>query len=177
MQLAFRNLEREEVTDIWSIDRSEFIERVYRLEQGNLVLMDEPINVIGWSPDEIEYNTSMLIDCFEHEGFFVGAYDNSDLVGVCVLESRFIGVSRDQLQLKFLHVSRKCRGKRLGRKLFMLAAERARSVSARKLYISSTPSENTVRFYQSLGCRLAIELNPALVALEPYDIHLEWVLE
>ncbi len=177
MQLQFRNLERENVSDIWSIDRSEFIERVYLLEQGKLVLVDEPMKISGWPPDEIEHNTSMLLDCFDHEGFFVGAYDKSDLVGVCVMESRFIGLSRDQLQLKFLHVSRKGRGKGLGRKLFMLAAERAKSLSARKLYISSAPSENTVRFYQSLGCRLAIDLNPALIALEPYDIHLEWTLE
>ena len=87
-----------------------------------------------------------------------------------------MGQSNDQLQLKFLHVSRQYRGSGLGRTLFQEAVDKARSLGARTLYISATPSENTVRFYQSLGCRLSENPEPKLLALEPDDIHLELAL-
>lgn len=175
--LEFKTLKREDIHDIWSIDRSERIEKMYRFEQGELILVDKLINVTGWPQDEIESDTSSLLECFDHGGFFLGVYDNSDLVGICVLESRFIGSSGDQLQLKFLHVSQKYRGKGLGRRLFMMAAERAKSQGAQKLYISATPSENTIHFYQSLGCRLTTEIDSTLFTLEPEDIHLECELD
>ena len=57
-----------------------------------------------------------------------------------------------------------------------LAVEKARSLGAKKLYISATPSENTVNYYMRLGCILAAEINPELFALEPEDIHLEYNL-
>ncbi len=80
------------------------------------------------------------------------------------------------LQLKFLHVSRDCRGQGTGTKLFHIAVEKAKELGARKLYISATPSENTVNYYMRLGCVLATEIDPELFALEPEDIHLEYVL-
>jgi hypothetical protein len=41
------------------------------------------------------------------------------------------------------------------------------------MYVSATPSLNTVRFYQSLGCRLTELVDPDLFKEEPEDIHLE----
>ncbi|HVH04817.1 MAG TPA: GNAT family N-acetyltransferase, partial [Myxococcota bacterium] len=91
----------------------------------------------------------------------------------CALESRFIGRAQDQLQLKFLHVSRPHRRSGLGRALFDRAAARARELGARRLYVSATPSENTIGFYLRRGCRVADEVDAKLFALEPEDIHLE----
>ena len=105
------------------------------------------------------------------------ARSNGDaLAGVAVLESRFIGSRGDQLQLKFLHVGRPYRRTGLGRTLFERAAQRAREMGAKKLYISATPSENTIGFYTRLGCTLASEIDAELFVLEPEDIHLEYVL-
>jgi len=50
---------------------------------------------------------------------------------------------------------------------------KARELGARRLYISATPSENTVRFYLRRGCRVTDEVDAALFDLEPDDIHLE----
>jgi predicted N-acetyltransferase YhbS len=80
------------------------------------------------------------------------------------------------LQLKFLHVSNSIRKQGLGRKLFEIAAEHAKNMGAAKLYISATPSENTVNFYRYLGCELAEEIDKELFAFEPEDIHLEYLL-
>jgi predicted N-acetyltransferase YhbS len=98
------------------------------------------------------------------------------MVGVAVLESKFIGKGKNHLQLKFLHVSRSCRKQGVGKTLFEMAARRARKLGAKKLYISATPSENTVNFYMRLGCVLAKEMDPELFELEPEDIHLEYTL-
>ena len=149
---------------------------MYYYKNRELVLRDEHHDVPGWHPEQIKREASVLLDCFDAGGSFIGAYDDDRLIGVCVLESRFIGQSNDRLQLKFLHIGRRHRGAGLGRTLFHEAADIARSLEATMLYVSATPSENTVRFYQSLGCRLAKELDPALFALEPEDIHLELLL-
>jgi predicted N-acetyltransferase YhbS len=98
------------------------------------------------------------------------------LSGVAILESKFIGKQQDMLQLKFLHVSRAYRKQGLGSRLFKIALEKARTLGAKKLYISATPSENTINYYLRLGCALATEIDPELFALEPEDIHLEYVI-
>jgi N-acetylglutamate synthase-like GNAT family acetyltransferase len=78
--------------------------------------------------------------------------------------------------MKFLHVGKSARKQGLGKKLFILAAEKAIELGAKKLYISATPSENTVNFYMQLGCVLATEIDEELFTLEPEDIHLEFDL-
>jgi hypothetical protein len=50
-------------------------------------------------------------------------------------------------------------------------------MGARRLYISATPSENTVGFYTHLGCVITREVDPALFELEPEDIHLEYAIQ
>ena len=168
-----RKLLREEVEQVWNIDRSEVIDNIYRFESGALALRRQHYDVPGWPPGEAEKYTPILLDCFDRGGWFYGAFDRAELIGVVVLESKRIGKRKDQLQLKFLHVSSSYRNKGLGTRLFELAKAAARERGARRLYISATPSENTVNFYLRLGCAVAREPDPELVDLEPEDIHLE----
>ena len=172
--MRIRELERDEVPRVWSIDRAEVIDRVYRHRDGALVLVDEHHDMKGWPAGEPERGGPTLLDCMDHGGTCFGAFEGDELVGAAVLESRFIGRERDRLQLKFLHVGRRRRGTGLGRSLFERAVSRARELGARRLYISATPSENTVRFYLARGCRVTDEPDPALFEREPEDIHLEF---
>jgi predicted N-acetyltransferase YhbS len=171
-----RQLRRDEIEDVWTIDRREVIEAVYYLEGGALVLTPEYFNVRGWPPGEADASTPLLEDCCDHGGWFYGLFDDGRLIGVAVLENRFIGQPRDQLQLKFLHVSNGYRDQGLGKRLFDLAASQARQRGAQRLYISATPSEHTIDFYLGLGCTVTAEPDPELFALEPEDIHLEYDL-
>jgi predicted N-acetyltransferase YhbS len=171
--VSTRPLARAEVGRVWEIDRSELVERVYRLEHGKLVLAPELHDVRGWPPGEAEKYGPILLDCFDRGGWLHGAFDGAALVGAAVLESRFIGRARDQLQLAFLHVGRAHRGQGLGQRLFGLARAEARARGAKRLYVSATPSQHTIDFYRRAGCVLARELDPELYALEPEDIHLE----
>ncbi|HMB21459.1 MAG: GNAT family N-acetyltransferase [Chloroflexota bacterium] len=174
--MNIRPLQRDEIPLIWQIDRREVIDNIYYLRDGKLVLEPEHYDMQGWPPGEAEQYTPILQECYDCGGFFWGAFENDTLVGVSVLESKWIGFKQDKLQMKFLHVSRDCRGQGLGKKLFDLAVEKAKSLGAKKLYISATPSEHTVNYYMRLGSVLATEIDPELFALEPEDIHLEYVI-
>jgi predicted N-acetyltransferase YhbS len=171
--ISSRELLREEIEQVWNIDRSEMIDNIYRFENGTLVLRPHHFDVPGWPPGAAEKSTPILLDCFDRGGWFHGAFDCAALVGVVVLDSKRIGKHRDQLQLKFLHVSRSYRNSGLGTQLFERAKTAARERRARRLYISATPSENTVNFYRRLGCAVAAEPEADLFELEPEDIHLE----
>jgi predicted N-acetyltransferase YhbS len=168
-----RELTRAEVLCMWDIDRREVIDNIYYFENGGLVLKREHYDMQGWPPGEAELYTPILLDCFDHGGWFYGLFDGDRLVAAVVLESRFIGPREDLLQLKSLHVSSAYRNQGLGKRLFELAKSRAREQGAKGLYVSATPSEHTVEFYIRLGCRLASTPDPELFDLEPEDIHLE----
>lgn len=174
--MIIRSLQREEIPLVWQIDRREIIQNIYHLRDGELVLVPDYFDVQGWPPGEAEHYTPMLTDCFDRGGMFWGAFEDEKIVGTAVLESKFIGTKHDTLQLKFLHVSRDQRKQGSAKKLFLLAVEKAESLGAKKLYISATPSENTINFYMHLGCTLTTELYPELFALEPEDIHLEYLI-
>lgn len=171
--MTIRELARDEIRDLWSIDRTEVIDNVYRRVGEELVLKPEHLDVKGWPPREPERDELILLDCFDHGGTFYGAFEGDALIGASVLESRFIGRGKDQLQLKFLHVSQRNRQSGVGCALFDKAVARARELGARRLYISATPSENTMRFYLRRGCRVTNDVDAALFELEPEDIHLE----
>jgi len=174
--IKIRQLTYPELPAIWTIDRSEVIDNIYYFRNGKLILEAEHYDMQGWPPGESEHYHPFLEDCFARGGHFWGAFDGDTLVGVAILEEQFIGSKQDTLQLKFLHASSACRKQGLGRRLFSIAAEQAKSMGAAKMYISATPSENTVNFYFHLGCELAAEIDPELFALEPEDIHLEYSL-
>jgi predicted N-acetyltransferase YhbS len=172
--MNIRLLQRAEILLIWEIDRREIVQNTYVLQDGKLVLKPDYFDIQGWPPGEAELYMPMLLDCYDRGGMFWGAFEDDVLIGVAILESKFIGSQHDTLQLKFLHVSRDVRRQGLGSRLFNLAVEKAKSLRAKKIYISATPSENTVNYYLGLGCVLATEIDSDLFALEPEDIHLEF---
>jgi predicted N-acetyltransferase YhbS len=174
--ISGRKLTRDEVHAVWTIDRSEVVDDVYHLEDGALVLRREHDDVRGWPPGEAEKYTPVLEACFDQGGWFYGLFDHHRLIGAAVLESRFIGRHGNQLQLKFLHVSRSYRNLGWGRKLFDLAKAEADRRGAKSLYISATPSAHTIDFYLRMGCSVARQPDAELFELEPEDIHLECAL-
>jgi predicted N-acetyltransferase YhbS len=168
-----RKLLREEIEQVWNIDRSEVIENFYHFENGTLVLRPNHVEVAGWPPGEAEKYTPILLDCFDRGGWFYASLDQAKLIGAVVVDSKRIGKRKDQLQLQFLHVSSSYRNSGLGTQLLEMAKATARGMGAKRLYISATPSENTINFYLRLGCEVAGEPDPDLFEVEPEDIHLE----
>ena len=169
----FRPLRRDEIELIWTIDRREFIARTYRVEAGELILMRHDFDVPGWPADSVSTMTPLLYECHDRGGEFFAAFDGVQMAGVAVLDTVWRGQRHDLLQLGMLHIGRDYRGNGLGTRLFEQARTAARSGGAAGLYISATPSENTVHFYQRRGAVLLGTPDVELFAKEPDDIHFE----
>jgi predicted N-acetyltransferase YhbS len=170
--VEFRTLRRDEIELIWTIDRREFIARLYRLQAGELVLVPHDFDVPGWHPDTVRTTTPLLYACHDRGGTFFAAFEGDQMAGVAVLDTVWRGERHDLMQLEMMHVGRDHRGKGLGTQLFEQARSAARSAGAGGLYISATPSENTVHFYQRRGARLLRTPDAELIAKEPEDIHM-----
>ncbi|MHA2430843.1 MAG: GNAT family N-acetyltransferase [Promethearchaeota archaeon] len=174
--MEIRFIQREEIEKVRYIDRNETVEQIYYYRKGKLVLEDENCEIPGWYLPELEKNIKHLYNIYDRNGTFYGAFDNNKMIGISALESKFIGSNKDQLQLYFLHVDCKHRHKEVGKKLMLKTVEKAKELGAKKLYISATPSKNTIDFYMHMGCELTKELNPELYELEPDDIHLDLII-
>lgn len=170
--MHIRPLARDEIEHIWTIDRTEVIEHIYSIQEGALVLQPGSFHLHGWPPGEAEQYTPLLYACYDRYGSFWGCFAADQLIGVAILDTKWLGPDGDLLQLKFLHVSHTYRKQGVGTALFERARVRARARSAKGLYISATPSENTIEFYCRLGAVVTSEPDPELYALEPKDIHL-----
>lgn len=173
--MEIRPLTREQIEQVWTIDRSEIIENIYTLRDGKLVLHPEFYDVCGWEEGEAEKYTPLLQESFDRGGQFFGAFDMEKLAGAAIVDSIWRGPERDLLQLSFLHVSHAYRGRRLGVRLFEHCKQAAKEHGARGFYVSATPSEHTVNFYRYLGCVVTATPDPELVAMEPEDIHMECI--
>jgi predicted N-acetyltransferase YhbS len=73
--VTIRKLSRQEIQDVWSIDRSEVVENVYYHKNGHLILKPEHYDMKGWPPGEPELYGPILLDCYNHGGTFYGAFD------------------------------------------------------------------------------------------------------
>jgi GNAT superfamily N-acetyltransferase len=174
--VATRALGRDEIDLIWTIDRSEVHHHIFKVVDGQLTLVPAYFEIPGWHPKTIGSDTIKLRDCFDRGGIFRGAFDADALIGVSVVETKLIKSAPDHLQLLYLYVSRPLRGRGVGRELFTEAAETARTLGAKALYISAVPTANTVSFYLHLGATLVADPDPDLFAAEPDDIHLSYPL-
>ena len=174
--MIYRKLARVEIRRFSQIDRSETIHNIYHVRDGSLVLEKVYWEVPDWSLEEKRKRLTELQDVFDKGAILFGAFDDTDLVGMSVLDPNFVATGNERLNLEGLWVSNKYRGKGIGRTLFQLVEQAALERGAKALYVSATPSENTVRFYRRLGCKLAEPVDRYLFEIEPEDIHLELIL-
>lgn len=171
--MKYRILDKEEIKKVTEIDRTEIIEYIYYFREGKLDLMKEHCEIGEWSVEEKQTHLSSLQKLFERGGFIFGAFENSNTIGIIALDNEFIGIDKDQLNLAGLWVSNQYRKIGVGKTLVELVKTKAIELGAKKLYLSATPSLNTVTFYMNRGFELAKEINEELCELEPEDIHME----
>lgn len=166
-------MSRSEIAKFVEMDRTETIERIYHVRDGELSLEVEHWDVKDWGDAEKQQRIAGLQARHDSGDTLFGAFDGTTLAGVSVLGQRPLSSAVGRFDLAGLWVSHKYRGKGVGKRLVDLAIAQARELEARTLYVSATPSENTVRFYMSLGFRLADPVDPDLFQEEPEDIHME----
>jgi len=175
--LEYRILSRADIGKLEHIDRSESIDHVYYVRDGALTLEREHWDVADWSSSEKQQRIAVLQDIYDKGATFFGAFDGCLLAGMSVLDHNLLPSGVGRLLLDGLWVSQQYRKQGVGRKLVQLVEQAARERGAKALYVSATPSENTVRFYRSVGFQLAELVDPGLYEKEPEDVHMEMLLE
>ena len=106
----------------------------------------------------------------------VGTFDGDALVGFAQLGER-LGSRGQYIELVSYHVSAPYRGKGIGRRLFAVICDAARSLGAEKLYISAHSSRESQAAYRALGCVPAQEVDAMRAANEPCDVQMEYDLQ
>ena len=159
-------------------NRYQEVKRVLRNEGDTWVLRD-----ISFTEEWDDKLKQEIIDvdftnCLGSGGFVWGVFNEENyLVSFSCLLSDFFGSEKQYLQLTQLHVSSDYRRMGIGGELFLVAAQKAKELGAKKLYISAHSSEESQRFYERLGCVDAIEINKELAEREPYDRQMEFLLK
>lgn len=159
-----------------NFNREQRVTRCWRKAEGEWVLKDIAFTE-NWRDDQYEELVRYLVNTVDTGGTVWGVFKSERLIGFASLENKFFGSQSQYLQLSSIHVSKESRGEGIGRQLFFEAYKRAAEMGAGKLYISAHSSEETMAFYHRLGCVEAKEYNETLVAQEPYDCQLEYVLD
>lgn len=173
--IRFRPLAFDELDRIREIDRSETISESYRIEQGRLQLFPSPEQVNGFDAAELEAIIDRQRTILEHGGLAIGAFDGAVLAGVASVDRKRFGPDAQYCKMDILYTSKAYRNRRLGARLLALCRESGKKFGAKALYISATPTRNTVDFYLRQGAQVLAIPDPGLFRMEPEDIHMELI--
>ncbi len=113
-----------------------------------------------WDKEKRSWMVSYLQEHLNRQGKLFGAFDGGRLVGFSAVDSPVI---EGYAALSLLFVDDQYKRQGLGGALFRRAAAGAKDLGARKLFISSIPSTETVAFYVAMGCTDAEHPIPAFL--------------
>ncbi len=171
--ITYRQLTYDELVKYEQLDRTEHVDHIHYVREGKLVLEAKRWDFPDWSPEEKQRRIRGFQSLWAEGATFFGAFDGETLIGISILDHTPVATGIDRLNLDGLWVSHGYRARGIGKRLFSLAAQEARARGARSMYVSATPSKNTIRFYRAMGCQMADPVDPELFEHEPEDIHLE----
>jgi ribosomal protein S18 acetylase RimI-like enzyme len=171
--IQYKEMDKLDVGRIAEIDRSEHVTLAYSIQDGRLVAEKVDWQVPAWFAEGPEHSVQSMVEFLwpvvANGATMWGAFDGDPLVGVMVYRPR---LAEDMAQLVFLHVSNNYRCRGIATRLTAECIRLAREDGAEQLYVSATPSESAVSFYQNQGFRPVDKPHPELYELEPEDIHM-----
>jgi ribosomal protein S18 acetylase RimI-like enzyme len=145
-------------------------------ENNNTLIEKEDYFIDDWDKKKKSIVINDLRKCMANGGLVIAAYFNQQLVGFANIEGKRFGRNLAYVEMPYIHISNEHRGKGIGKRLFALTCEGAKQLGAKKLYIGAHPSIETQKFYKTVGCTLAKEINKEVYNREPLDIQLEYKL-
>jgi len=170
--IQYHVLQEDQVHQLQEIDRSEYINLIYEMHDGQITEVKAGHECPTWDTDVLDEIQERFVYEIRHGGLALGAFDGDTLVGFGVLAHQFRGESKDQLQIDLMYVSRNYRRQGIGTHIMNELSDEAKRRGAKSLYISSTETESAVSFYQSQGGRITDTVDPELYSKEPLDIHM-----
>jgi GNAT superfamily N-acetyltransferase len=176
MQIDYRLMTQKEAIKINEIDASQFIGKAWRNISGTTQLVDINYHDPTW-PNGFEHHYSHLVKTIDRGGIALGAFDlNNRLLGFVTVNPEIFGIKHTYVLLDQLFVTRDYRGIGLGKHLFRQAIELSMKFNVEKILICAGSAEETIAFYQRMGCMKATEINEKLLNEDSRDIQLEYTL-
>ncbi len=174
--ITYRKLSSDEISDSYldAYRRYQETRRCWFFTDGTSVLKECP-HVWDWDADK-RRNIAGLLRRYADKNAAFGAFCDGELAGFAALETVFSGSRGQYLNLPMLQVSADFRHRGIGKRLFAMITDEARSRGAEKLYISANNSEESQAFYRAVGCIDAKEVDKEQVEREPFDCQMEYVL-
>lgn len=170
--INYQVMSPEQVNKLREIDRSEYIDLIYQLHNGDLIEVKTGHECPDWDEDILSEIQERFVVEMRSGGLAIGAFDGEKLVGFGFLAPTWRGKNKDQLQIDLMYVSRSYRRQGIGTTILTQLGEEAKRRGARYLYISSTETRSAVSFYQSMGSQMTKEVDEELFQKEPHDIHM-----
>lgn len=160
---------------LYGFIRHQEVKECWRKENGEWILL--PIAFTEeWDSNALREKAAEIISFIGGKGFAYGAFSEDRLVGFLTVSSSLFGSQKQYAELVLFQVSEPFRAHGIGRRLFELACEEARSIGAQKLYISAHSSKESQAAYRRLGCVEAEEINRDIAENEPFDVQMEYKL-
>lgn len=167
--MIIKILENTYINRIREMDRSEHVKIHYVYKAGKLEAEQVNWNVPRWSGDNLAKKIKAWSSLLDQSSILLGALDGDVLAGFAIFRPQ---LTATMAQLAVLHVSKDYRRQGVATALTTEVSKMAIASGATHLYVSATPSESAVSFYQHQGFKLAEEVHPELYTLEPEDIHM-----
>lgn len=130
----------------------------------------------NWDLSQCRRNAKNISDNLEQDIIGFSAFSDGTVVGYLTIGKSLFGSRKQYVQLVEFEVSKNFRGKKIGKELFKLGCDAAKSLNAEKLYISAHSSKESQAAYKALGCVHATEIDSKLAEEEPCDVQLEYNL-
>ncbi len=166
--IEIKPLPKEDLKKIYTIDRSEEIDRMYRQVGEDLEVYERSISV---QRDDSFWDTfyDKWITSMENGAEALGAVDDGKLAGFTIVR---YDLEPNLAQILALYVSAEYRLSGIAKSLFLEAQDAAARRDAKSIYVSATPTHSAVNFYLSQGFVPTAKPDPDLLEKEPEDIHM-----
>ena len=174
--IEIKELFQDDINDniLSFFNRYQEVNKCWINENGNWILINEK-RIENWDKNIKDEKVQMFKEILENNiGYIYGAFVNEELIGFSLLLNEKFGSLDQYIQLKQLHISHEYRHKGIGKKLFKMCMEKAKEMGAKKIYISTNDSEESQKFYKTIGCKDAMEIDKKSVEKEPYDRQMEY---
>ena len=175
--MKFERLTKQNFNE-YSLDhfvRHQDVKQCWRNVDGEWKLL--PIEFTEeWDLEECRSIAKNISENLDENIVGYGAFEDGTVVGYITIGTCFLGSREQYVQLVEFEVSENFRGRKIGKKLFELGCDAARTLKAEKLYISAHSSKESQAAYKALGCVHAKEINAKLAEEEPCDVQMEYKL-
>lgn len=144
-EIEFKKLSSSDLEQVYQIDRSESVDKMYRPCGEELEAYDDSVevssdpafwkNLLNWWKDELDGGA---------EAF--GAYDGDTLTGIAIIKH---GIREGVDQIIAMYVSAEYRLSGIARSLYFELEDSAKASGAKQLFVSTEPTGSAVGFYLS----------------------------